>query len=181
MFRPLLASAVIGLAITGPLSAQDWIIDAQASSVTAETRVFGQSAEAQFETFSADIVFDPQDLENASISARVSAASGSMSNREYQSALVSRDGLAPDQHDEIIFVSDEIVAAGDGYEARGQLTLKGETRDAVLPFTVEIENGRAVAQGTLEIVRADFGVGSSSWSEVAPSVTVRLRIEADAG
>lgn len=181
MIRQSLAALLATLASAAPLAAQDWVIDTEASQVVAETRVFGQAAEAAFSEFSAEISFDPQDLENARISASVSTASGAMPNREYQSALISRDGLDPQQHAEIRFVSDEIVAAGEGYEARGTLTIKGEAREAVLPFTVEIDNGRAVANGTLEIVRADFGVGSSSWSEVAPTVTVRLHIEADAG
>lgn len=180
MFRATLAAMAFALTGTFPLSAQDWVIDGDASQVTAETRVFGQVVTATFAEFSAEIAFDPEDLENAQISARVSTGSGNIPNREYQSALVSRDGLYPAGHAEAVFVSEEIVATDEGYEARGTLTIRGESRDAVLPFTVEISNGRAVALGTLEVVRADFGVGGSSWAEVAPSVTVRLHIEADA-
>ena len=181
MIRASIAALAFALTGTFPLSAQEWVIDTQASQITAETRSFGQAVTAEFSEFSADIIFDPDDLANAQISARVSTGSGEIANREYQSALVSRDGLNPDEHAEAVFVSDEVVATDTGYEARGTLTIKGEARDAVLPFTVEISDGRAVAQGTLEIVRADFGVGSSSWAEVAPAVTVRLHIEADAG
>ena len=180
MIRASLAALAFALTGTFPLSAQDWVIDTDASQVTAETRVFGQAVTANFAEFSAEITFDPDDLENARISASVSTGSGAIPNREYQSALVSRDGLHPAEHAEAVFVSDEVVATDEGYEARGLLTIKGESRAAVLPFTVEISNGRAVAQGTLEILRADFGVGGSSWAEVAPSVTVRLHIEADA-
>lgn len=181
MIRAFLAALAFALTGTFPLSAQDWIVDTGASEVTAETRVFGQAVTAEFTEFSAGIAFDPEDLENARISASVSTGSGTIPNREYQSALVSRDGLHPAGHADAVFVSDEVVATDEGYEARGTLTIKGESRDAVLPFTVEISNGRAVAQGTLEVLRADFGVGGSSWAEVAPSVIVRLHIEADAG
>ncbi|AZU04506.1 YceI family protein [Glycocaulis alkaliphilus] len=181
MIRASIAAFAFALTGTFPLSAQDWVIDAAASEVTAETRVFGQAVTASFAEFSAEITFDPEDLENAQISARVTSGTGTIPNREYQSALVSRDGLYPAEYSEAIFVSDEVVAIDEGYEARGTLTIKGESRDAVLPFTVEISDGRAVAQGTLEILRADFGVGGSSWAEVAPNVTVRLHIEADAG
>lgn len=185
MLRASMAAMALALTGTFPLSAQvaaqDWVVDTAASQVTAETRVFGQAVTARFAEFSAEITFDPEDLENASISARVTSGSGNIPNRDFQSALVSRDGLNPGDHAEAIFVSDEIVATDEGYEARGLLTIRGESRDAVLPFTVEITQGRAVAQGTLEILRADFGVGGASWAEVAPTVTVRLHIEADAG
>lgn len=180
MIRSTLLASFLALTGTMPLSAQDWALDLDASSVRAETRVFGQAVTAEFAEFSAEITFDPEALENAQISARVSTGTGSIPNREYQSALVSRDGLYPAEYSEAIFVSDEVVATDDGYEARGTLTIRGESRDAVLPFTVEIAQGRAVARGTLEVLRADFGVGGSSWAEVAPTVTLRLHIEADA-
>lgn len=180
MIRSTLVASFLALTGTMPLSAQDWAIDADASSVRAETRVFGQAVTADFAEFSAEIRFDPEALENARISARVSTGTGSIPNREYQSALTSRDGLDPQGHEEALFVSDEVVATDEGYEARGLLTIKGEARPAVLPFTVEIHEGRAVAHGTLDVIRADFGVGGSSWAEVAPTVTLHLHIEADA-
>ena len=180
MIRASIAAFAFALTGTFPLSAQYWVIDTAASEETAETRVFGQAVAATFAEFSAEISFDPEDLENARISARVTSDTGTIPNREYQSALVSRDGLHVAEYSEAVFVSEEIVATDEGYEARGTLTIKGESRGAVLPFTVEINNGRAVAQGSLEIVRAEFGVGGSSWAEVAPTVTVRLHIEADA-
>jgi len=149
MIRASIAALALALTATSSLSAQEWVIDSEASEVIAETRSFGQAVTAEFSEYSAEISFDPDDLENASISARVSTGSGTVANREYQSALVSRDGLNPDEHAEAVFVSDEVVATGEGYEARGTLTIKGESRDAVLPFTVEISDGRAVAQGSL--------------------------------
>ena len=180
MIRSTLVASLLALTGTMPLSAQDWALDADASSVRAETRVFGQAVTAEFDEFEAEIRFDPETLENARISARVSTGSGVIANRDFQTALVSRDGLDPQNHEEALFVSEEIVATDEGYEARGTLTIKGESRDAVLPFTVEISEGRAVAHGTLDVIRADYGVGGSAWAEVAPTVTLHLHIEADA-
>ncbi|MCC5981912.1 MAG: YceI family protein [Oceanicaulis sp.] len=180
MIRSTLLASFLALTGTMPLSAQDWALDAGASSVRAETRVFGQAVTAEFAEFSAEITFDPEALENARISARVSTGSGAIANRDFQTALVSRDGLDPQNHEEALFVCEEIVATDDGYEARGTLTIKGESREAVLPFTVEINEGRAIAQGTLDVIRADYGVGGSAWAEVAPTVTLHLHIEADA-
>lgn len=180
MIRSTLVASLLALTGAMPLSAQDWALDLDASSVRAETRVFGQAVTAEFAEFSAEIRFDPEALENARISARVATGSGAIANRDFQTALVSRDGLDPQSHEEALFVSEEIVATDEGYEARGTLTIKGEARDAVLPFTVEINEGRAIAHGTLDVIRADYGVGGSAWAEVAPAVTLHLHIEADA-
>lgn len=180
MIRTLLASAALTIISAGAF-AQDWSVDAEASSVAFEVAVFGQLAGGAFEDFDAEITLDPDDLEAARISAAVSTVSGGMGNRDFQTALRSSDGLDPGAHPEAVFVSEDIRRAGDGYEAHGALTIRGETTDIVLPFTLEIENGRAVAAGEVAVDRSAFGIGGSGWGDVADEVVIRVHIEADAG
>jgi polyisoprenoid-binding protein YceI len=179
MFRPLLATAAI-LAAPAAL-AQDWVLDREASSLDFETTVFGQPASGQFSEFDAAITFDPDDLASARIEATVSVSSGTMSNRDYQTALRSSDGLNPGAYPEARFVSDDVSATDDGYEARGTLTIRGEETETVLPFTLDIDGARAVADGELVVDRTAFGIGGSGWGDVGEQVTIRLHVEADAG
>lgn len=176
----VLLTALAGGLIAAPALAQDWVLDREASSVEFEARNSGAALTGHFEDFEADITLDPEDLPGASIDARVSTPSlDGISDSSIRSALRGGGGLGVDAHPDARFVSDEIVATETGYEARGTLTLKGQSHDASLPFTLEIGDGRAVAQGELEIDRTRYDVGSS-WDTVGDSVIVRLHIEADA-
>ncbi len=179
MLRTLLATAAI---LAAPAAfAQDWVLDRDASSVGFETTVFGQPASGEFSEFDAAITLDPDDLASARIEATVTVSSGTMSNRDYQTALRSPDGLNPAAHPEARFVSDDVTATDDGYEARGTLTIRGQETEAVLPFTLQIDGDRAVADGELTVDRSAFGVGGSGWGDVGEQVTIRLHVEADAG
>ena len=171
-FAPLLVAA--------PAFAQDWTVDTDASSVGFETTVSGASVTGDFPDWSADITLDPENLENARIEARVLTASGSTGNVQMDQSMLSNSGLNPVEHEAATFVSDDIRATDEGYEAHGVLTLAGSGQDIILPFTLEITDGRAVADGRYTLARADYGVGSSSWGSAASEVTLILHIEADA-
>ncbi len=178
-----LSAALGASALTAPALAQDWTLDREASAVSFEITIFNAPAEARFTDFDAQITLDPDDLSSARIDASVSASSGAMDTRDYQQALLSGDGLAPRAHPDLRFVSEDIRATDEGYEAHGVLTVRGMEQPVVLAFTLEIDGGRAVARGGFEVSRSAFGITASSWgaNNVGDTVTVSLHIEADAG
>ena len=180
MRRILTALAAAALS-AAPAFASDWRIDHGASTVEFETTVFGATASGRFDDFDAQITLDPGDLEAARIEAGVRTASGEMGNNDYQSALIGGQGLDPDDHPEARFVSEDVRAVEDGYEAHGTLTIKGVETDLVLPFTLEIDGDRAVADARFTVNRETFDVGGSGWGDVGADVTVILHIEADRG
>jgi len=183
LFTARLATALTAsLAIAGSASAQDWALDREASSVRAAITVFNTPAEARFTDFDAQITLDPDNLAEARIDAVVSTASGTMTTRDYQQALLSGEGLAPSAHPQARFVSDDVRAVEGGYEAHGVLTIRDVEEPVVLAFTLEIDGGRAVAAGEFEVSRSAFGITGSSWGagNVGETVTVSLHIEADA-
>ncbi|MFW5661776.1 MAG: YceI family protein [Oceanicaulis sp.] len=177
--RRLALASTLAAFMAAPAFAQDWTLDQAASRVAFEATAFGSPFTGAFEDFSADITLDPDNLDAARIEAVVRAGSAELSNAQYASNMNGGDGLAVEQHPEARFVSDDIRAAGDGYEAVGTLTVKGRSQPLTLPFTLEIDDDRAVANGSFTIDRAEFGVGSGSWSDVGPSVTVTVHVEAD--
>ncbi len=163
-----------------PASAQSWQVDRADSSVGFETTVSGGAVTGEFSDWTAEIVLDQADLENASISARVLTSSGTTGNGQMDSSMLSDSGLNPSAYEAATFVSDDVRATDDGYEAHGTLAMAGTERDIVLPFTLTIDGGRAVADSRYTLARADYGVGSSSWGSAAAEVTLVLHIEADA-
>lgn len=174
-------TALALLAVTAaPALGQDWALDRAASTVGFEASAFNAPLTGEFETFSAQITLDPDNLAAARIEASVDTASVALSNSQYRSSLAGSDGLAFETHPHARFVSEDIRATETGYEAVGALTLKGETQPLTLPFTLQIEGDRAVADAAFTIDRSSFGVGAGGWSDVGPSVTVTLHIEADA-
>lgn len=172
----LLTTAVLA----APAAAQDWTVDRDASSVGFQTSVSGGAVSGEFSEWSAEIVLDPDNLDTARIDARVLTASGSTGNGQMDQSMLSGSGLNPAEHEAATFVSDDIRATEDGYAAHGTLTIAGTPQEIVLPFTLDIANGRAVADSRYEIARADYGVGSSNWGSAAAQVTIVLHIEADA-
>ncbi|KAA5801599.1 YceI family protein [Alkalicaulis satelles] len=177
------ASLAVMIAAASSASAQDWVLDHDASAVSFEIAIFGAPAEARFDDFDAQITLDPEDLASARIEAVVRTASGAMDISDYQQALLSGDGLAPRAHPEARFSSEDVRATDEGYEAHGVLTVRGSDSPAVLSFTLEIDGGRAVARGGFDLSRTDFGISAASWgaNNVGEAVRVRVHIEADAG
>ncbi|MGY6626926.1 MAG: YceI family protein [Oceanicaulis sp.] len=179
----LSAAALAAGALSVPASAQDWILDREASAVSFQITIFNAPAEARFTDFDAEITLDPADLSGARIDASVRAGSGAMDTRDYQQALLSSDGLAPRAHPDLRFVSDDIRATDAGYEAHGVLSVRNVEQPVVLAFTLDIDGDRAVARGGFEVSRSDFGISASSWgaNNVGETVSVTLHIEAEAG
>lgn len=166
--------------VAAPAAAQTWQVDHGASSVGFETTVSGGAVSGEFADWSAEIVLDPEDLETASIEARVLTSSGTTGNGQMDSSMLSTSGLNPSEYEAATFVSGDIRATDEGYEAHGTLAMAGTERDIVLPFTLQIDGDRAVADSRYTLAREDYGVGSSSWGSAAAEVTLVLHIEADA-
>jgi polyisoprenoid-binding protein YceI len=184
LFTASLATALTAsLAFAASASAQDWALDREASSVRATIAIFNTPAEARFTDFDAQITLDPDNLAAARIDAVVGTASGTMTTRDYQQAMLSSEGLAPSAHPQARFVSDDVRAVEGGYEAHGVLTIRDVEEPVVLAFTLQVDGARAVARGGFDVSRSAFGITASSWgaSNVGETVSVSLHIEADAG
>jgi polyisoprenoid-binding protein YceI len=74
------------------------------------------------------------------------------------------------------FISTSVRSlGGERYEAAGKLTIKGRTRDVVVPFAVK----QGVAEGKFSILRSQFAIGEGEWADpdtVANEVEVRFRV-----
>lgn len=181
----LALALALALALPGAAPAQQaprWAIDRDESRLAFLFTQSGSEYEGRFTQWSADIAFDPDALPASAVTVTIDMASAETGSAERDELLRSAPLFAASEHPEGRFVSDEIVAAGSGYEARGTLTLRGVAREVVLPFTLEIDESRAEAEGRLDIRRLDYGIGQGQWQDtsmVADAVAIVFEIRAE--
>jgi polyisoprenoid-binding protein YceI len=168
-------------------AAQNWTIeDGSAIRFTAYQQ--GAPVEGSFGDFTAEVVFDPDDLAASRVAAKIDAASITTGHKDRDTALRSPSFFDVDTWPSATFASDRLVhRGGDRYEAQGQLTIRDVTKDVVLPFRLAIEQaaGRRVARasGELTISRLDYGVGQGEWAStktVGDDVVIHVEIVASA-
>jgi len=170
-------------AATEEAGAPAWTLDPAASTLTFTATYRGSDVEGGFRDFTADIRFDPENLEASSIDVAIDTTTAYIDSSEIsRQNLAGSDGFANREHGTARFVSDTIDKDGDRYRAHGTLTIRGRAVEQSLPFTLDIEDGRARAQGELVIDRFDYGIGEENdpgadW--VGRDVTVRLSVAAD--
>ena len=172
--------------LAGPQDA--WTVDAKASSLAFSVAQVGSIVSGRFPTWTGEIVLDPSSLATARIDIKIDTRPVSANNRDVDSLMKGPNFLDVQKFPEARFVSTSISGSGERYEARGKLTIRDVTRDAVLPFTLTIAADpaqpgrvRAAARGRIILKRLDYGVGQNEWAatgQVANEVTIDLNVVA---
>ena len=172
-------SAVISEAFDGTWTK----IDAE-SHLKFTAKQQGDEFTGQFETFETDIVFDPANLEAASIKAVIDIKSVAAGSKDRDGALPGRDWFFVKKFPDAVFESTEFSKTGDdSYEAAGTLSIKGILQPLTLPFTLTITDGVADMNGQVTIDRTQWKVGSGPWSTdewVSTAVVLDIKIKAEA-
>ena len=122
-----------------------------------------------FKGLKADIVFDKDHPDQAKISASIETptiATGFFLKNSH-----AKDALGTDKYPVIKFVSTSVSKSGNGYIAKGNLTMKGATRPAVINFTFDDKGSTAVFKGTMKVIPKEFGIDRSG---TPPQVMVDL-------
>ena len=183
MRRFVLALGLLA-APSAPALAAAWTVDPDASRVGFVFTQAGAENEGRFETFEAEIDFDPEAPEAGRVRAVIDVGSITTGNPERDATVQGAEWLGAEAHPEAVFEGRGFEPTGDGaYELPGRLTLKGVTQDAILPVTISVEDERATAEGTITIDRTDFEVGTGQWaagSVVGKEVKIVLDLEAAA-
>lgn len=158
--------------------AQGVVVDK--SEIGFTVKQMGVKFDGRFRKWKADVAFNPQALSQSKTVFDVDLASIDLASSE--SEAEARDKLwfdtakFPVAH----FASTSIRDAGGGrYEIAGKLTIKGMTRDCVVPVVVKDEGGRRTAEGNFAIRRLDYKIGEGEWADtdvVDNDVVVHVRI-----
>ena len=183
-----LAFAALGLAalLAAPVSAEPWKIDKSHATVAFSVDHLGFSlTHGVFREFDAEIDFDPESFETASVSFTIAAASVDTFWEARDEHIRSADFLDVEAHPEITFVSKTVRLTGpDTAEVTGDVTIKGVTREETFavtmrklgpsPFNPELTIAGFTVEGELD--RTNYGVayGAPAIGAVMP---IRLDLE----
>jgi len=171
-------------ATAAPSAPAAWRVDAGASSIRfnyAYTDESGETAmNGRFTRWRADIRFDAANLSASNAAVTIETASADTGAPYHNSTLPSAGWFNSAAHPNATFRTTEIRARDGGYEARGRLTIRGQSRDVRLPFTLTIDADRAVMDGRVTIDRRDFGLGQDAEGDdmIGRDVTIVVHVEA---
>ncbi|WP_022697078.1 YceI family protein [Euryhalocaulis caribicus] len=164
-------------AAEAPENAADrWTVDQAQSALTFAGEIDGEAFDGEFSDWSADIWFDPDNLEGSKIDARVNLASLGTGDSDRDETATSADWLGPG---EARFVSNSVTATQGGYAAQGVLTIKDQSHPFNLPFSVAISGDTANAQAAFGFERAGWNVGGGDFDgAVSDSISVTIEVAA---
>lgn len=136
----------------------------------------GVPVEGKFRKFEAQLDFDAKKPEAGKIAFTVDLGSVSLGDASFDAEVAKAPWFDTKRNGRATFVSTAIKPTGGGkYDVAGKLTIKGASRDVVVPITV----AAGVASGSVAIKRLDFKIGDGEWSDtsmVANDVTVKFKL-----
>lgn len=174
------AAWLLALALTLPAQAAEFeqVVTGK-SRIGFEFRQMGVPVSGGFRTFAAQVAFDPARPEAARAKVEIDLASIDAGGQEADDEVKSKNWLHIQQFPKATFVSSSVKALGsDRYQLAGKLTIKGTTRDIVVPITFKPDGANGLLEGSFTLKRLDYGIGSGPWGDtdtVADEVHVTFR------
>ncbi|WP_353256719.1 cytochrome b/b6 domain-containing protein [Hyphomonas sp.] len=189
LFGVIAATALIGAGTAssaappasagGPSAAiaSNWMVDYEASEIAFAGLHDGNAFKGEFETWTADVAFDPGALDAARVRVLVDMRSAKTGKKLYDDSLRAREWFSTADHPEAIVELSGFTRSANGYQASATLTLKGKPVSVPLRFTLEIDGDEAKLDGSAVFSRKALDIGqasdaSASW--VADEVTVTV-------
>lgn len=183
--RCLILATAITLAAL-PALAAPWQVDASKSTLTFSGAQAGEAFTGQFTRFTPVVDFDPAKPETATITVTVDMGSATIDDKDKQDSLPTADWFDTTKFPTATFTSTRVTSLGseNAYIAEGNLTLRGLTKPIQLKFSFAEKNGTATVDGSSQLNRRDFNVGSGQWASdewIAYPVVVKFHLIAQKG
>jgi len=173
-----------------------WGVDAAHTEINFSVTHFFTPVTGTFRDFEVILDYDADYPENSTVEAKIAVASVDTGNERRDDHLRSADWFEADQYPYMTFKSTSVrKISADRVVARGELTIKGQSREVELPITLlgvkqipeqmrEMLGGsREIAsfKAAMSIVRGDYEVGVGSWAAnlvVGDDVGIEILVEA---
>lgn len=181
--------AVIGL-WTATVSAQElppkWEVIPESSRVTFTATQNHAPVTGSFDSFTCDIHFDSEHLDQSTVKAEIDMASVKADYEEVSDTLKEKDWFDVANFPKAVFESVSLKhIEGNQYEADGMLMIHGKGAPVILPFTLDITEEKGVKtadmKGKLSLKRTLFDVGQGEFKDtktVEDDVLVEVVIKA---
>lgn len=190
MFKKTVITAALSAAIlvgVTQVQADDYVVDIEGQHAFIQFKInhLGYSyILGNFESFTGNFHFDPENLEAASVEMEVDVTSLNSNHAERDRHFLSDDFLSAGDYPTATFVSTGFEPSDDNEGVlTGDLTLKGETREIEMPVTLmgtgedPWGNYRAGFEGSTILILDDFGIDMSNFPEVMHELELYVTFE----
>lgn len=165
----------------GQALASEWRIVHEESRLAFTGTQQGGEFTGQFDRFKATMKFDPDNLDNSRFDVTVDVASVNTGSSQRDRYLPDEEWFDTDDYPKATFVTTSFRRIeGERYEAKGDLTIKGNKHRITLPFTWTIDGDAASMDGEASLDRTRYNVGTGEWSAgdtVGKTVTVHVDLK----
>jgi polyisoprenoid-binding protein YceI len=146
------------------------------SSVHFKVKTFGINVNGAFDVFDANILFDPDHLNDSKFDVSIDANSINTDNSLRDEHLRENPFFDVKKFPNIRFVSTRIVPSTKKGTLilYGKLSIKDQTKDISFPFTAEESPNSYLFEGALSINRKDFHVGETNI--ISDNVEISLNV-----
>jgi polyisoprenoid-binding protein YceI len=178
----LTAALSLGAALPafGQAAPKPALLVATGSEISFTTRQMGVPVEGKFGRFNAQIALDPKRPETGSVSFTIDTGSARFGSAELDAEVPKATWLNVALFPQATFTSSGVKAISAGrFEVVGKLTIKGATRELVVPVQVTQSGATSQASGSFVIKRLDYKVGEAEWADtslLANDVQVRFKL-----
>ena len=159
----------------------NWLVNPRESHIKFSAQQEGTRFEGSFPVFNAYINFFPEALENSRVEVTIPLGQVDASSTDRNSTLPDKVWFSVKKHPLAKFESADFTQTGEGeYLAKGTLTMKGQSREFDLPFSLDMTNG-AVMTSQVTLDRTLWGVGEKPWNTnewVSREVALDIKVTA---
>lgn len=139
----------------------------------------GTAINGTFRRWSGTIAMDPENPATANIAIQIDLASASLGDATQDQMLQGGEFFNSGANPTATFRSTDVTRTGNGYRARGTLSLRGASRPQTINFTLGGSGVHRQVDGSASIDRNAFGVGTGeSAAGIAPTVRVEFSFHA---
>lgn len=110
------------------------------------------------------VQFDQDNLKDAHFDVTVEPATIETNNNKRDEHLKEEDFFNVAEYLSIRFVSSEVLKTSKGFLARGELSLRGVTRNIDIPFALSQELSEVILKGKIQVDREDYALGTDKYS-----------------
>ena len=136
-----------------PNLATDWTIGENYKIAFSATGVKGT-----FQGLSGAIIFDPGQLDAASMKVTVATKTIATGNKTKDKHAKGKNWFHIEKYPTIQFTSTQFSKSDVGYQVKGNLTMHGVTKSITIPFTFSESTNGGIFKGNFKLNRKDFKI-----------------------
>jgi polyisoprenoid-binding protein YceI len=180
-YRVLISAlaTICGLFAGSAVQAEQKLVQTQ-SEIVFVSKQMGVPVEGHFKKFDTQITFEPTRPEASKIAFTVDIASATIGVPETDAELPKATWFNTAKFPQATFQSTSVKGLGAGkFEVSGKLSIKGASRDVVIPIALVQAGATTTAIGTFALKRLTFKIGENEWADtsmVADDVQVKFKL-----